>query len=130
MTNGLPSWTDDNGREVLVVTSRRDLTGCTAMWRSVVLVAFTDATFRDPNPDGPRTQTIAWGRRWEMAKAKKDAREWLLGESKDFHLVCGWADLSPSAVARRAREVFAAEDQRSIAAPTAAPSPPTASAST
>ena len=56
------------------------------MWRAVVLQALLDAAGlgRSLNPSWPE---------WKHEKIKRDATEWLLGDSQDFADVCAAATI-------------------------------------
>ena len=73
--------------------------GETALWRSVIVYAFRDATLGQISVAG-NVQRRAKG--WQgSSKQQKDcdqARQWLLSRSRDFNLVCHLANLDPSAV--------------------------------
>lgn len=64
-----------------------------AMWRAVITQALMDASSKS--------------KKRENLKAKREAKEWLLGESEDFLCVCCLADMKPEYVKKKIRLALA-----------------------
>jgi hypothetical protein len=64
-----------------------------ALWKAVITQALMDAASNSAKS--------------EAKKHRREALEWLLGESSDFESVCDHAGLDPAYVRRRAREALA-----------------------
>ena len=62
------------------------------LWRAVITQALMDAASQS--------------RKSEAKRSRRDAIEWLLGESRDFEAVCDNAGFDPDYVRRRAREAL------------------------
>ena len=73
--------------------------GCVGLWRAVIWQAFLDATAFG-NEEIP-----AWARPKVGEPARRGARAWLLGGSKNFDEVCQLAQIDPTAVRARARDL-------------------------
>ena len=86
----------------------------TRLWRAVLLQAIEDATYRY-KPMKRRKSMTAEERqraldaramaRADASRVQSAARDWLLGNSRDFRLVCSLAGLDYEAVRDRAREL-------------------------
>lgn len=64
-----------------------------SMWRAVITQALMDAASKS--------------KKRENLKAKREAKEWLLGESDDFLSVCCLADMNPSYVKKKIKLALA-----------------------
>ena len=87
--------------------------GETALWRSVIVYAFHDATLGQISVAG-NVQRRPEG--WKPSSGQKEdcerARRWLLSRGQDFNLVCHFAVLDPSAVrAAAVRAIARSPDQ-------------------
>ena len=87
--------------------------GETALWRSVIVYAFHDATLGKISVAG-NVQRRPEG--WKPSSGQKEdcerARRWLLSRGQDFNLVCHFAVLDPSAVrAAAVRAIAESPDQ-------------------
>lgn len=69
------------------------LNGIRSMWRAVITQALMDAASNS--------------KKRENLKAKREAKNWLLGESEDFLDICCLADLNPDYVKKKARLALA-----------------------
>lgn len=95
-----PVW-DANG--AINADPEPEITPCQKMWRRVIIQAFIDASYQDPNP----REIIQWSsrnrRRFESRIICARARQWLWGDTADFYEVCWMAGIDPDFVKRRAR---------------------------
>ena len=87
--------------------------GETALWRSVIVYAFRDATLGQISVAGNvQRRAKGWQRSSKQQRDCEQARQWLLSRSRDFNLVCHFADLDPSAVrAAAVRAIAESPDQ-------------------
>ena len=79
------------------------------LWGAVITQAIEDATRRVPCGLEGKPKAIA--------RARREAREWLTTPSADFDDVCALAELDPRKVRAFAAERIAAADANGIAAP-------------
>jgi hypothetical protein len=84
------------------------------LWRAVLLQAIEDATFRyKPKKRKKKMTPEEWERvtaaraeaRRNAKREQTTARDWLLGFSRDFRLVCSLAGVDPEAVHDRAKKL-------------------------
>lgn len=64
------------------------------MWASVVQLAFSDATATSTSKTAPATRL-----------ERQQARDWLVGNSRDFREVCSLAGVDPDAVREQAQKL-------------------------
>lgn len=82
---------------------RRSETPEDALWRNVILQAIGDATLSLP---------AGFYASRQMAKVRKQAREWVAQQGEDFHAVCSLAGLESSRVHTFAMEKIKASIQQ------------------
>lgn len=81
----------------------------TELWRAVIAQAISDATATvrpkhgkaSISPDKAKAKQVIS----DAMRERDHAREWLLGDSRDFREVCNLAGLDPEAVRERAQRL-------------------------
>ena len=84
------------------------------LWVAVILRAFMDAIWIDPNPGGAPTEKIpvygTWFQRNTANRLRDETIFWLTLDNARFRQVCEYAGLDPLTVRRWARRIINATD--------------------